>query len=130
MSPELLHALQPYVLGLVALLLFGVVAWIVRSELGPIFTGIVSGLTAHATKNATGYALGALMALLASLDALGDVATANQWPLIAAACKVLQPGIAAIVAAAMRSQNGAGKDPGKSGSGSGTTTPPFPPASP
>lgn len=127
MTPELLAALRPYALGLVVIVILGVVGWIVRRELGPMVTAIIGGLTKHATTNATGYALGAMMALLASLDALGDVATANQWPLLAAACKVLQPGIAAIVAAAMR-QNGPPKDPSKAGTGA--TAAPFPPAAP
>lgn len=74
---------------------------------------VVDGLAANAQRHALAYALAAGYATLASLQALGEWATAMHWELAAGACKVLQPGLASLLAFANR--NGfAGKPPAPS----------------
>lgn len=86
----------------------------VDAEMRPIVSGMVSGLAAKSARNAENWALAALMASAASCQALGEVATDLGWGYVAAAAKVLQPGLVAVIAFVMRSP-----------AQSATTNPPF-----
>ena len=59
---------------------------------------VEKSLTAQAAAYAPAYAMGFLYASAASLQALTEVAAQMQWPYLAAASKVLQPGIVAVIA--------------------------------
>ena len=87
----------------------------IRDATKPIVVEVVKGLTVHAQKNAFGYAIGSMLAVLASLQALGEVARDAGWIYVDYAVKVVQPGMAAAIAF-MR----------PSPAQSGRTTPPFP----
>lgn len=68
-----------------------------REDVRPIFIGMVGTLAKQSTSNAVSWAIGLMMGLLGSLEALGEVAQAMHWTYLAAFAKVLQPGLAAIV---------------------------------
>lgn len=90
----------------------------VEEEVKPIVSGMIGGLAAKSARNAENWALAALMASAASCQALGEVASDLGWNYVAAAAKVLQPGLVAVIAFVMRS-------PAQS-----VTNPPFPPKNP
>jgi len=72
--------------------------FVIRDAVRPVVVAVVSGLIGHATKYATGYAFGMLLATAASLQELAAIATDNHWTYVAAAAKVLQPGLVAVIA--------------------------------
>lgn len=82
---------------LVVLLIALVVLRKVETEMKPIVTGIVKGLTLDATSNAKVYAYGVLLSVTASLQALGDEATKMQWVYLVIFCKVAQPACVAVI---------------------------------
>ncbi len=75
----------------------------IEAEVKPIVTGMVTGLAAQSSRNAASWAMAALMASAASCQALGEVAAELGWVYVAAAAKVLQPGLVAVIAFVMRS---------------------------
>lgn len=87
-----------------------------RDDVRPIFNGMVGALSTQATRNAVAWAVGIMMGTLASLQAMSEVAHQMQWPYIEALAKILQPGLAAVVAYIMASPT---QKPS-------STTPPFP----
>lgn len=94
-----------------------------RDDVRPIFSGMIGTLAKQSSNNAVAWAVGIMMGLLGSLEALGEVAQQMHWLYLAAFAKVLQPGLAAIVSYIMASP--AQKPPVPS-----STTPPFPSTSP
>jgi hypothetical protein len=70
----------------------------IRQDVNPIFKGVIGGLAQHSTKYALAYAMASLYAAAASLQALAEVATQFHWVYLAAAAKVMQPGIVAVIA--------------------------------
>lgn len=113
--------LLPVVWSLIVLLVVLIVGRKISDDVKPVVTSVVSGLSSHATKNATSYAFGFLLASAASLQALGDEASKLGWVYVGAICKVLQPGIVAIIGLIARSNTQ--QQPTKTG----TTQAPFPP---
>lgn len=69
-----------------------------RDDVKPIFTNIINGVAKNAQMNAMTYAMALMLGTLSSLQALTEVATQLGWLYVAAAAKVLQPGLAAVVA--------------------------------
>lgn len=59
---------------------------------------VEQGLVKDAVSNYKGYAMAAMYAGAASLQALSDVATSMGWHKTAAAAKVVQPGLVAVIA--------------------------------
>lgn len=90
----------------------------VEAEVAPIVSGMIGGLAQQSAKNAANWAMALLMASAASCQALGEVATDLGWNYAAAAAKVMQPGLVAVIAFIMRSP--AASNP------TGNTNPPFP----
>ncbi len=74
-----------------------------RDEVRPIFSGMIGTLAKQSSSNAVAWAVGIMMGTLASLQALGEVAQQLHWIYVAAFAKVLQPGLAGIVAYIMAS---------------------------
>lgn len=74
-----------------------------RENVQPIVNGMVQTLAKQSTSNAVAWAVGLMMGTLASLQALGEVAQQMHWYYLAAFAKVLQPGLAGIVAYIMAS---------------------------
>lgn len=74
-----------------------------RDDVRPIFTGMIGSLAKQSTSNAVAWAMGIMMGLLGSLEALGEVAQQMHWLYLAAFAKVLQPGLAAVVSYIMAS---------------------------
>ncbi len=89
----------------------------IEAEVKPIVTGMVTGLAAQSTRNASSWAMATLMASAASCQALGEVAADLNWVYLAAIAKVLQPGLVAVIAFVMRSPSQEPKP---------KTNPPFP----
>lgn len=94
MIAGLLPSVWPLAFILVALLILKQV----RTDVRPIFVGIVSGLAETSKKNSLFYAMAIAYALAASLQALADVSRDLHWPLVEAFAKVTQPGVVAIIA--------------------------------
>lgn len=69
-----------------------------REDVRPIFIKMRDSLTAQAGKYAMLWAFALLTATLASLQALQEVAQQMQWVYVAAAAKIMQPGLAVLVA--------------------------------
>jgi hypothetical protein len=108
----------PVIYPLFFLLVLLLAARQVRDTLKPVISQVVAGLTEHAKKNAFGYAIGSMLATLASLQSLGEVARDAGWIYVDYAVKVFQPGLAAAIAFMRPSP--------ATKNGSGTTAPPFP----
>ena len=110
-----------YILAGGGLLLLSLLAVLIKAlwgQFSPIVVAVVTGLTAHATKYATAYAYGALLAVTASLQAMAEVATQQGWVYCAAAAKILQPGLVAVLAYVRPSpgqQNAPADPPAKAG---------------
>lgn len=96
-----------------------------RDDVHPIFVGMVGSLAKQSSNNAVAWAVGIMMGLLGSLEALGEVAQQMHWLYLAAFAKVLQPGLAAIVSYIMASPSQ--KPPAPLSS---ISNPPFPPNPP
>ena len=94
-----------------------------RDDVRPIFTGMVSALASQSQKNAMAWAIGMMLGTVASLQAVVEVAQQMHWLYIGALAKVMQPGLAAIIAYVTKSPIGPAPQPS-------TTTPPFPPKQP
>lgn len=69
-----------------------------RDDINPIAKGMITTLAGQAPRYAIIWAFALLTATLASLQELQDVATALHWVYIAATAKILQPGLAVLVA--------------------------------
>lgn len=70
----------------------------VEEEIRPLVRNVVGGVAKNAQQYALMYAMAFIYASAASLQALGEVATQFGWIYVAAAAKVLQPGIVAVIA--------------------------------
>lgn len=88
----------PLVWPLTFLLLALFVLRKVGDDMRPVFVGVVGGVAQNAKQYSLMYAMGALYATGASLQALGEVATQFDWIYVAAFAKVAQPGVIAIIA--------------------------------
>jgi hypothetical protein len=86
-----------------------------RDDVRPIFSGMVGALATQSQKNALAWAMAMMLGTVASLQAVVEVATQMHWVYVGAMAKVLQPGLAAIIAYVS-----------KSPVGSNNTQPPFP----
>ncbi len=86
----------------------------------PIVVNVVNGIAKQAGSNALTYGLAIGYGLSASLQSLSEQATLLHWPVVAAAAKVINPCIVAMLAFAAKSD--LGNPPPKT-----TTTPPFTP---
>jgi hypothetical protein len=75
-----------------------ILIWKVGDDVNPIVKGMVGGLSDHASRYATAYAFGGLLAVAASLQELAAIAVDMKWVYVAAAAKVLQPGLVAVIA--------------------------------
>ena len=69
-----------------------------REDIRPIVHGVIDSLGKQAGRNAIIWTMALMYACAASLQALAEVATQLQWLYLAAAAKVLQPGIVAVIA--------------------------------
>jgi len=123
MNPADLMAANSIVWPLTVLLIMLFVLRQIESEVKPIVAGMVTGLAAQSTRNAASWAMAALMAAAASCQALGEVATDLGWIYAAAAAKVFQPGLVAVIAFVMRS-------PAQNAEAKPKTNPPFAPTIP
>jgi histidine ammonia-lyase len=88
----------PLVVALVLLYLLHKVS----NEVQPIVVNVVNGLAKQASSNALGYGLAIGYGLSASLQAAAEQATALHWLILAAACKVVNPFIVAMLAYAAK----------------------------
>lgn len=122
---ESLHYVWPLAFILVSLFILRQV----RDEIKPIMAGVVSGLATNAKQYYLMYAMAAIYASAASLQALGEVATQFGWIYVAAGAKVLQPGIVAVIAYVTKPPQFTQASPDKP-IPTGNTTPPIPPVSP
>lgn len=102
---------------LVFLLIALIILKQVKDEVKPIFTGMVSSLATQSKVNAMQWALGMMLGTVASLQAVVEVATQMHWVYIGALAKVLQPGMAAVIAFVTKSPSESKPKP---------TNPPFP----
>lgn len=109
----------PLVWPLCFLLVALVLLWQIREQLSPVINGVVGGLAKNAQSNALTYGLAIGYGLSAALQALAEQATALQWVYVAAAAKVMNPFIVAMLAFAAKNNLG-DKQPTP-------TAPPFPP---
>lgn len=93
-----------------------------RDQVAPIFRGMVSSLTVQSSRYAMAWTFAALTATLAALQSLQEVCQQMHWVYIGAAAKVLQPGLAVLVAyGRAQPTNGTNGTPGSTPS-----TAPFP----
>lgn len=88
----------PLVWPLTFLLLALIIIRKIGDDMRPVFVGVVGGVAQNAKQYSLMYAMGALYATGASLQALGEVATQFEWVYVAAFAKVAQPGVIAIIA--------------------------------
>lgn len=91
---DTLPLIWPLAFVLVGLLLIRKVG----TDLQPVFVNVVGGVALNAKQNALMYAMAAIYAAAASLQALGEVATQFHWLYVAAFAKVAQPGVVAVIA--------------------------------
>lgn len=91
-------------------------AWWLCSDIRPIVAGVISGLAAHAQRQAPAYGVAFLLGLAGSLGALVEVAEKLGWVYVAAFAKVASPFVAAVLGFIMR---------GGFTSRADQTTPPF-----
>ncbi len=78
----------------------------IREEFNPIFRVVLGGVAQNAQKNSMQYAMAFMLATLASLQALADVARNLEWKYVEAACQILQPGLTAIVGFVLKPPGG------------------------
>lgn len=69
-----------------------------RQELRPIFVGMIGGLAEQSKSNAVVYGLCVCYFAAASLQAAADEFKALHWVVLAGFCKILQPGVVALLA--------------------------------
>lgn len=91
-----------------------------KEDVRPIFVGMVGTLQVQSSKYAFAWMFALLTATLASLQALQEVAQQLHWIYIGVIAKVMQPGLAVLVAYGRQ-----GPNPPANGS-TGGTNPPFP----
>lgn len=70
----------------------------VGDEVSPIFKGITAALASQSKQNALAWAMAMMLGTVASLQAVVEVAAQMHWVYVGAFAKVLQPGLAAIIA--------------------------------
>lgn len=75
----------------------------VSDRVDPIVINVVNGIAIQAQSNALTYGLAIGYGLSASLQSLSEQATLLHWPVIAAAAKVVNPCIVAMLAFAAKS---------------------------
>lgn len=85
-------------------ILFGlIVLKKVKDDVRPIFIAMTEPLKKQAQTNAVAWAIGLMLGVLSSLQALTEVAQQMHWVWVGILCKVLGPGFATIVALVTRS---------------------------
>lgn len=104
--PEALNLIWPLSFLLLAL----IVLRRIETDLRPVFRNVVSGVAANAQSNALRYAMAMMLASVASMQALGDVARDMGWKYVEVFAKVAQPALAAVVGFVIKSD---GQTPNK-----------------
>lgn len=98
MNDELLSTLVSSAPTLLAVALAFLVIYRAGERTRRIADAVEQGLVKDAVANYRSYAMAAMYAGAASLQALSDVAQSMAWHKTAAAAKVIQPGLVAIIA--------------------------------
>ncbi len=98
MNPVTANDLLPFVWPMSFVLITLFLMRKVGNDIQPVMRGVVDGVAKNAKQYALMYAMAAIYASAASLQALGEVATSFGWVYVAAIAKVLQPGIVAVIA--------------------------------
>lgn len=88
----------PIVWPLTFLLLALVVLRRIEQDLRPVFRNVVAGVATNAQTNALRYAMALMLASLATMQSLADVARDMHWIYVEAFAKIATPALAAIVA--------------------------------
>lgn len=101
----LIEILETNVWPLSFLLVTLIVMRQLREDLNPIFRGMVGTLAVESTQNSFEWMLMILTAVMASLQAIQEVAQQNHWIWLGFLAKVLQPGLGVIVAIGNRMLN-------------------------
>lgn len=114
--PQILADNSPMMLVIVLVFL---VVYRLGEQVKKLADTVISSLNVNAQKYAASWAMGFLYATAASLQAMAEVATTLHWAYAAAAAKVLQPGVVAIIAYMNKSPEPTVAKPS-------TTTPPMP----
>lgn len=118
MTVEQLFAANSMVWPLAFLLIALLILRQLKEDVRPIFVSMLGSLHQHSARNAVAWAFAIMTATLASLQALQEVASQMGWVYVQVTAKVLQPGLAVLVAYGRPSPVGGIQTPTG-------TTPPF-----
>jgi hypothetical protein len=70
----------------------------------PVFRNVVNGVAANAQSNALRYAMAMMLASVAGMQALADVARDMEWKYVEAFAKIAQPALTAVVGFVIKSE--------------------------
>lgn len=70
----------------------------IEADLSPVFRNVVTGVATNAQANALRYAMAMMLASLAAMQSLADVARDLHWVYVEAFAKIATPALAAVVA--------------------------------